>query len=339
VPRHNDRKQLTKAFPVAIVDVDVDEGIVEAIVSVFGNIDDGDEIVHPGAFSKTIAERMHRIKCVDQHRTFSVKDVLGTPLEIREVGRDELPDIILQRYPEATGGLYTKTQYLLDTEEGKGVFLRIKAGAITEYSFAYDIISSDYSRVGIGDGRKKPVRNLRELRLWEYSPVIWGMNPATATVAAKSVDDADQKEWVGDEPMQRIGDVVIANTHGTLVDQLVYYYRKGYFDVDEYAELNMMATDILNTLRERIPEDIAGRPVVQMDIGWFLWSQDGGDNTKTQAGEGESDVVADEPPAVPDESADEPDADSGAEPPASDGKALTRRLEELQAEIAELSEE
>jgi hypothetical protein len=49
------------------------------------------------------------------------------------------------------------------------------------------------------------VRNLREVRLLEYSPVIWGMNPATGTLDVKGDGDAkagrrmrrDKAELVG----------------------------------------------------------------------------------------------------------------------------------------------
>lgn len=173
-----------KSFPAVVTNVDEELGIVEAIVAVFGNLDDGEDMVVPGAFGKTLAERFNRVRVLDNHNADSIMRVIGKPVAAREVGREELPASVLARAPEATGGLWTKTQYLLDTPEGKGAFIRIKAEAVMEYSFAYDAIVSDY--VKTADGRT--VRLLKELRLWEYSPVIWGMNPATATVSAKSTE-------------------------------------------------------------------------------------------------------------------------------------------------------
>jgi hypothetical protein len=41
--------------------------------------------------------------------------VIGRPLEVREVGRDELPEALLADYPDAQGGLLTTTQFLMDT--------------------------------------------------------------------------------------------------------------------------------------------------------------------------------------------------------------------------------
>lgn len=181
---HEEKQHEYKSFPAVVTGTDEVQGIVEAIVAVFGNVDDGEDIVFPGAFAKTLAERFNRVTVLDNHRTDSIMRVIGKPLEAREISRNELPPDILMRAPDATGGLWTKTQYLMDTPEGRGAFIRIASGAVKEYSFAYDAIQSDYVRAP--DGRTQ--RHLKELRLWEYGPVIWGMNPATATVGAKSND-------------------------------------------------------------------------------------------------------------------------------------------------------
>jgi HK97 family phage prohead protease len=164
-----------------------DEGIVEHIVSVFGIEDLGGDVVHPGAFKKTIQERSDRIRVLDSHRRDSVLDVLGKVLSLKEIPRDELPAEILEDYPKATGGLWARTQFLLDTPEGKGVFARIKSGAVSEFSFGYDTLDEDFS----DDEKGHEVRNLRTIRLWEYSPVIFGMNPATTVLGVKSEDEED----------------------------------------------------------------------------------------------------------------------------------------------------
>ena len=195
-------KKERKSFPVKVLSAS-DEGIVEAIVAVMGNIDGGDDIIHPGAFRKTLAERGGEVLVLDAHRTDTVLAAVGVPLEIRELGQDELPADLRQKYPEATGGLYTKTRYLMDTPEGAGVFQRIRSGAVRQYSIGYDPIKggTDYSKVSVG-GREKTVRNLRELRLYEYSPVLFAMNEATATVGVKAVTPfqdlplaARDREW------------------------------------------------------------------------------------------------------------------------------------------------
>lgn len=177
-----------KIFPAKVLNIDAVSGIVEAIVAVMGNIDEGDDIIHPGAFRKTLAERGREVLVLDAHRTDSVMAAVGVPLEMREVGRGELPADLLAQYPEANGGLYTRTQYLLDTPEGAGVFKRIVAGAIKKYSIGYDAIrgGTDYGKA-TRNGKEVTVRNLRELKLYEYSPVLFAMNTATMTVGVKAV--------------------------------------------------------------------------------------------------------------------------------------------------------
>ena len=173
-----------KQFPAIVLSTDEDQGIVEHIVAVMGVIDLGDDRIHNGAFTKTLAERGGKVRVLDQHKTDSVLRILGKPLEMRELRRDELPPVLLAQYPEATGALWCKTQFLMNTPEGSGAFERIKAGALEEWSFGYDALDKDYENVSEG----RSVRNLRTLKLFEYSPVIWGMNPATMTLGAKEMD-------------------------------------------------------------------------------------------------------------------------------------------------------
>lgn len=54
-----------KTFPAIISGVDEVKGIVEPIWAVMGNIDEGLDIVHPGAFTKTFAERGLRVKVLE----------------------------------------------------------------------------------------------------------------------------------------------------------------------------------------------------------------------------------------------------------------------------------
>lgn len=170
--------------------VDAAQGIVEHIVAVMGNMDLGGDIIHPGAFTKTISERGLKVRCLDHHQTDSVLRALGKPLAMKEIGRDELPAELLQKFPEAVGGLWVKTQYNLNTQAGHDAFQHIAAGDVDEYSIGYDALDSDYAKVKIG-GVTKTVRNLRTIKLYEYSPVLFGMNPATTTISAKDAADTD----------------------------------------------------------------------------------------------------------------------------------------------------
>lgn len=149
---------------------------VNGIFAVHGNVDDGQDRSWPGSFAKTIQERNDRIRFLWQH------DMSAPPIAkvvaIREVGRNELPDAVLVKAPEAMGGVEVTREYL-DTPRGNEVLEGIKTGAITEMSYAYDAVKYDFEEDPNARSEWDRIRNLREVRLYEVSDVLWGMNPAT----------------------------------------------------------------------------------------------------------------------------------------------------------------
>lgn len=155
---------------------------VTGIFSVFGNLDDYDDRIFPGAFAKTLQERSGRFLHLWQH-DFSSPPI-AVVKEIREVRRDELPDAVLQRAPDAMGGCEVTREYL-DTERAREVLAAIESGSPLEMSFAYDPIKWDTEAKPDAKYEWEVIRNLRELRLYETSDVLWGANDAT--VAAKSL--------------------------------------------------------------------------------------------------------------------------------------------------------
>jgi HK97 family phage prohead protease len=176
-----------KSFPTAVTKVEADQGVVEHIVAVTGNIDLGMDRIEPGAFVKTLTERGGQVRVLDQHNTDSIMRVLGKPLAMREIGRNELPAGLLAKFPDAKGGLWARTQFLLSTPEGRGAFERIKSGSVGEFSIGYDALDVGFDNVPV-DGKQTAIRSLKQIRLYEYSPCLWGMNPATTVLSAKSAE-------------------------------------------------------------------------------------------------------------------------------------------------------
>ncbi len=173
-----------KAIQLDVKEIGEDGRTVTGLAAVFGNIDAGYDRLHKGAFKKTLNENGGRVKHLWQH------DMGAPPIavvkELAEVGRDELPADVRKQFPDATGGLRVVRKYL-DTPRGNEILAGITGGAITEMSFAYDPLKYDFEELKAdGDLPGTVVRNLREVRLWETSDVVWGMN--AATVASKSVD-------------------------------------------------------------------------------------------------------------------------------------------------------
>jgi HK97 family phage prohead protease len=175
-----------KINQVEVLNTDEIKGEVEAIWATMGNLDSVGDIIHKGAFTKTFHERGSQVKLLDNHRQDSIMSSLGTVLELRELHGAEMPQKMLDANPEVTGGAWGRFQFLLDTPEGKGAFARIQKGAISQWSFGYDAVQKDHSTITSKDGKKVAVRNLRQVRLYEISPVLFPANDLTETVSAKS---------------------------------------------------------------------------------------------------------------------------------------------------------
>lgn len=147
------------------------------LAAIFGNIDHGRDRIIARAFSKTIKERFPTgaIKHLWQHSMDEPPIAVVT--DLKELKREDLPQVVKDQHPEVTGGLLVKRQYL-DTTRGNEVLAGLNStpAAITEMSFAYDAVKFDYEEDAT-DGRL--VRNLKEIRLWETSDVNWGMNSLT----------------------------------------------------------------------------------------------------------------------------------------------------------------
>jgi len=190
-----------KTFSTKIVDaVGDDERTVTGLSAIMGVIDHGMDQLFKGAFNKTITERKDRVKHLWQH-DFSLPPIASI-VDLKEVGRTDLPQDLKDKYPNAKGGLLVKRRYL-DTPRGNEVLAALKSSpaAITEMSFGYDAVKFDFEEIKDGDFKGRLVRNLREVKLWDTSDVNWGMNEATvASVKSVPMHDTgtapiDQK-WV-----------------------------------------------------------------------------------------------------------------------------------------------
>jgi HK97 family phage prohead protease len=154
-------------FSLAVKAVDLAEGTFEGHASVFNIPDDGipPDIIQPGAFTKTIQEwgpaGANRIKVLALHNTFWLP--IGKPLELRE-------DAI---------GLWFRAK-ISDTTLGKDVLTLLRDGVFTEMSIGFTVVKADPEK---GTGR----RLVREVKLYEISPVIWAMHPMAKITRVKDV--------------------------------------------------------------------------------------------------------------------------------------------------------
>jgi len=121
----------------------------EGYASIFGNVDDGGDIMQAGAFAKTINENLKRVKVLYMHNVMST---IGLPSNLFEDSK----------------GLYFDAK-VSKTTLGKDVMTLIHDKVITDMSIGYNPVKWAWDE-------EMEVRTLQEVRLWEISPVTWGMN-------------------------------------------------------------------------------------------------------------------------------------------------------------------
>ena len=151
-----------RSFPFELKSLDDQTGVFEGYAAVFGNMDEGGDVVEPGAFAKTLQERGQRVKICWQH---DWREPIGKPLELREDAQ----------------GLFVKAR-LSDTQRGRDALTLLRDGVVDELSFGYETIKSEWGKDG--DGQR--VHLLKELRLYEISPVTVAMNEQARISAVKA---------------------------------------------------------------------------------------------------------------------------------------------------------
>jgi HK97 family phage prohead protease len=148
-----------------------DEGVVEAIVSVFSNVDRQQERIRPGFFKASLARKLPKGVWSHQWDT-----PIAKTLEAREL---EPGDPLLPSPIAHLGGLYVKAHFNLETTAGREAYSNIKFGIIDEFSIGYAVTEDNFDE-------KAGVRELLAGELYEWSPVLVGANPATQLLSVKS---------------------------------------------------------------------------------------------------------------------------------------------------------
>lgn len=173
-----------KRFPFAVKQPDLLlNGVVEGYAAVMGNVDDGNDVIDAGAFTKTIGENGGRIKMGWQHEA-----PFGVTTYIAEVPKEALPGAVLARAPGATGGLFVRGQADM-TAEDTDRLKRLASGSVDELSIGYEAVKASFEQ-----NADRYVRRLKEVRLFEWSPVWVAMNSAAVITGVKSAtDDAGEK--------------------------------------------------------------------------------------------------------------------------------------------------
>jgi HK97 family phage prohead protease len=159
---------LRKTYPVALktLDGEGEKGKVEAIVSVFGNVDLGGDRVVKGAFAKSIdawRQSGKPVPVIFNHEWGDLWSHIGAVDSLEETEQ----------------GL--KAMYTLDVDDNPAaaqVYRLMKRGSLKEHSFAYSVVREKSAKDGANE--------LHELDIIEVGPTLKGMNPDTEVLAVKS---------------------------------------------------------------------------------------------------------------------------------------------------------
>lgn len=149
-----------KSFPFE-AKVDLEKYEFEGYASTFGNIDLVGDIVEKGAFKKTIQERLPKnlIKVLWQHY-----DPMGVPKHMEEDSK----------------GLYVVAK-VSKTRENLDRLQLMKDGVVDRLSIGYEVIKREVEETEDG----KQVRRLKELKLYEFSPVTFPANEEAVITRVK----------------------------------------------------------------------------------------------------------------------------------------------------------
>jgi len=170
-----------KSFPFELEEkgLDPEARTFQGFAAVMGNVDDGRDVIVKGAFTKTIKEMGDRVKIYYIH---DFMQPIGKVIELREVPRGKLPQNVLSRAPDATGGLYVKG-YISPTSIGNDALTLMRDTVLDELSIGYDSVKEEMKEAEDGEGM---IRYLREIKLMDVSPVPLAMNAAAMITSVKA---------------------------------------------------------------------------------------------------------------------------------------------------------
>ena len=154
----------------------VDEalGIVECFVAGIGNKDSVGDVCLPGAFTGSLKRRKPRV--VWGHNW---NEPIGKVLDVYEVGPND-PRLPSKMRSAGIGGLYARVQFNLKSERGKEAFHSVVFfGEEQEWSIGYKTLDAVFDP-------SQQANLLKEVELYEVSPVLHGANQLTGTISIKA---------------------------------------------------------------------------------------------------------------------------------------------------------
>lgn len=154
--------------PMEIKQGDVgDDGMFTGMASTFGNMDSYRDIVAQGAFSKTLSKGGRN----------------GTGIAMLWAHNSDQPLGVWRELEETKKGLKVTGQIAVETQLGHDKHVLMKMGAIKGLSIGFNSMVEEYDRT-------KKIRVLKEVELWEISPVTFPANVKAQVTDVKAIQEA-----------------------------------------------------------------------------------------------------------------------------------------------------
>lgn len=168
---------------------DASEGRVTAVFSTLGVVDKDNDVTLKGAFKPG----QEVVISSYNHKSWEGALPVGKGV-IGEQGDKAVCDM----------------QFFMDTTHGRDAFNTVKSlGALGEWSYGYDVVKSD-----LGSHEGKSVRFLKELHVYEVSPVLRGAGEGTRTMSAKADTSASgRRREAANGSAEPDGSYPIENAH------------------------------------------------------------------------------------------------------------------------------
>lgn len=143
------------------------DGTFQGYGSIFGELDSYRDIVLPGAFKQSLqddfAAKGRKVPMLWQHDSWAP---IGIYTTIKE---DDI-------------GLYVEGQCNLEVQKGRECHALMKQGALSGLSIGYSTMQSEWDE-------KTLTRKLKEVTLWEVSPVTFPAGDNARVQSVKAIED------------------------------------------------------------------------------------------------------------------------------------------------------
>tara|TARA_Y100000114_G_scaffold44816_2_gene40475 strand:+ start:303 stop:1628 length:1326 start_codon:yes stop_codon:yes gene_type:complete len=173
-----------------------DSGQVEAVFSIFNSLDSDGDVVVPGAVKSGF--KNNQVPMVWSHKW-------DMPIGKGTITQDDDKAVF-------------KGEFFMDTDSGKEAYNLVKnMGDMQQWSFGYKVNDSEFHKTKVNEDEEAHARYLKDLTVYEVSPVLVGANQDTYTLAIKSnkellkeiaQEQAEEKEMVAKDTYDNPGEAM-----------------------------------------------------------------------------------------------------------------------------------